>query len=142
MAALRATSPDGREWEITIHRVRLPRWRHSEYDPWDDATDFVSGVFAFVVLVPFFWFILPLAQALAELPVAVARSFFSSTRWVEATSRTTSEITIVWRTRRDRVHEVADYIARTLPHGYEDLTPQGAELISMTRPPGLEGRAS
>jgi hypothetical protein len=141
MDPLRATSPDGREWQVTIHRVRLPSWPHSGYDPWDDAHDLVSGVFAFLVLAPLFWFVLPLARVLVELPVALARSF-SRTRWVEAVCRSPAEITIAWRTRREHAEAVARHVARQLTHGYDGLTPEDAELVAMTAPVGVDDLAS
>jgi hypothetical protein len=37
-------SPDGRDWEVTIQRVRLPSWRHSDYEPEsDDLLSFAGG---------------------------------------------------------------------------------------------------
>ena len=115
----------------------MPRWRHSEYDPWDDAGDLLSSVFAFVVLAPFFWFILPLAKVIAELPIALGQSLFSSTRWVEAAIREPSEIVMVWRTDRDHAPGAAQYLARKLPRGYENLEPEGAQFESMTQPSGM-----
>jgi hypothetical protein len=73
---------------------------------------------------------------LVELPLAVLRSFFSSTRWIEAVYRWTSEIVITWRTTRDEADALADEIARRLKEGYAGVTPSGAELMTMTRPPG------
>ena len=98
-------------------------------------------MFAYLLFAPFMWFIVPLIQVIAELPLAVSRSFFSSTRWVEATCQGPSEIVIVWETEREHADEVADHVARTLPLGYERLTPAHAELVSMTEPPGLDDRA-
>jgi hypothetical protein len=90
------------------------------------------------VLAPFFWLVLPLARVLAELPVAVGRSFFSRTRWVEAICLGPAEIRIVWRTSRERSEEVADHVARRLAKGYSDLVPAGVVRESMTTLPGLE----
>jgi hypothetical protein len=139
VAARRVTSPDGREWTVSVRRVRLPKWAHSEYDPADDAAgDLVFGLFAYIVLAPLFWFVVPLARALIELPVALARPLVSSTRWVEAECGWPSAIRIVWRTSRRRAASVADHVATQLAEGYDDLTPEGAEREAMTRPPGLD----
>jgi hypothetical protein len=133
------TSPDGREWSVSVRRVRLPTWRHSEYDPADDAdADFVWALFAYVVLAPLLWFVLPLVRALVELPFSLARPLVSSARWVEAECRWPAEIRIVWRTSRPRAASVADHVAARLADGYDDLTPEGAELEAMTRPPSLD----
>jgi hypothetical protein len=135
-ALRRARSPDGREWEVNVHRVRLPKWHQSDYDPWE-SDDYLIGFLEAIVLAPLLWFVLPLLRMLAELPVAVARSFFSSTRWVEARCRTPGEIRIVWRTSRLRAEELADEIAQRLGEGYGDLTFAGAKRVEMTEPPGL-----
>ena len=89
------------------------------------------------MLAPFFWLVVPLARVLAELPVAVARSFVSRTRWVEAICPGPVEIRIVWRTSRERAEEVADHVARRLAKGYSDLVPAGVVRESMTTPPGF-----
>jgi hypothetical protein len=103
----------------------------------DDACGPLAVLFAFLILAPVFWFLVPLARVLVELPLAVSRSFFSSTRWIEAVCRWPSEIVITWRTTRDEADALADEIARRLKEGYADVTPSGAELMTMTRPPGL-----
>jgi hypothetical protein len=136
MARRTATSPDGREWEVSVHRVRMPRWPESDYDP-GDLIDPISWVVA-LVLAPVFWLVVPLVQVAAELPVAVGRSFFSRTRWVEARCGEPSELWMVWRTSRERAEEVADHVALRLRAGYEDLPPPGVTLESMTRPAGFD----
>jgi hypothetical protein len=35
----RIRSPDGREWEVLSYRLRLPRWRQADYEPWDDVSE-------------------------------------------------------------------------------------------------------
>jgi hypothetical protein len=75
-------SPDGRDWEVSIQRVRLPSWRHSDYEP--DSDDLLLGLAETIIVAPLLWFVIPLFRLLAELPVAIGRSFFSTTRWVEA----------------------------------------------------------
>ncbi len=135
---LHVRSPDGCDWLITVHRVQLPRWPDSGFDLDDWTYTFPETIFAYLVLAPVFWFIIPLLRVLAALPLALARSVFSSTRWVEAECRWPSEIRIRWETTRDRAHEIAREIAGRLPSGYSDLTPAGATLVSMTRPPGID----
>jgi hypothetical protein len=117
--------------------VRLSTWHQSDYDPWEESTDLVSGPFAFAVAAPVQWLVLPLLRVLAELPLAIGRSFFSSTRWVEARCQTPGEIRIVWRTSRRRAEELADEIARRLGEGYDNLTFDGAKRVEMTEPPGF-----
>jgi hypothetical protein len=137
VAARRATGPDGREWEVNVRRFRLPAWRDSGYEPEDDAHDLVSGAIAYVVLAPVHWFLVPLAIMLVELPAAVARSLFSSDRWIEATCRWPSELSILWRTSKEHARAAADEVARQLGEGYE-LKPEGAVFVSMTKPPGVD----
>jgi hypothetical protein len=129
------TSPDGRDWEVDVQRLRLPSWRHSDYEPGSDDAFF--GLVETIVVAPVLWFVVPLFRLLAELPVAVGRSFFSSTRWVEARCGTPGEICIVWRTSRRRAEGLANELVERLGKGYENLTFDGAKLVSMTEPPGL-----
>jgi hypothetical protein len=130
VAARRVRSSDGREWTVRVRRVRLPSWRHSSYEPELSVAEFVVA--------PIFWFVVPLLSAIVELPIALVRPLFSRVRWVEAECRWPSEIRIVWRTSRAQAEATADHVAARLPHGYGGLTPVGAELVSMTRPPGLD----
>jgi hypothetical protein len=132
-----ATSPDGRVWEISVRRVRLPQWR-ANYDPSDDdAGDLVSLVFVRLVVAPFMWIVVPMLRVIAELPIALLRPLISPVRWVEAETHSTSTIQILWQTTRDEAGSVAAEIAERLQHGYENLTPSGAQLVSMSEPPGF-----
>jgi hypothetical protein len=117
--------------------MRLPSWHHSTYEPDEDAY-FVVMAFEYLVLAPLLWFVFPLIRALVLLPIAVVRSVFSSTRWIEAVCRDPGEIKILWRTHRESAAQVADEITRRLGQGYENLTPPEAEFVSMTEPPGIE----
>jgi hypothetical protein len=94
--------------------------------------------FEYLVLAPLFWFILPLFRAIVLLPIAAVRAVFSSTRWIEAVCRDPGEIKIVWKTHKRAASRVADEITQRLAHGYENLTPPGAEFVSMTEPPGVD----
>lgn len=133
MAPRRATSPDGRKWEVHVRRFRMPPWRDDLYD--GEEEDHLLAIAWNVVAGLIFWFLVPLAIAVVEFPSAVARSLFSDTRWVEARCADPSELTILWRTVRARADEVADHVARRLPLGYEELTPPDAELVEApTRP--------
>ena len=100
MGPRRVQSPDGREWEVRVTRLRLPSWHHSQYEPEDDARDLLSGAFAYLVLAPLLWFVLPLLRAIVLFSVALARSLFSSTRWIEAVCTDPAEIKMVWQTSR------------------------------------------
>ena len=119
-----------------MHRVRLPQWRQVDYDEAEEPDDWLTAVGA-LVLTPIL-LLLPLVRVVAELPIAVARGLFGSTRWVEVVCSSPGYIRITWRTTRDRSRQVADEIARRLEVGYEDLTPPGAEFVAMTPPPGSE----
>jgi hypothetical protein len=134
---MHARSPDGREWVVTIHRVELPVWPESRFDPDELAWSTSEVILATVVLGPIFWFVIPLLRVLAALPLALARGLVTTTRWVEAECRWPSEIRIRWQTSRERATEVAAEITRRLGAGYSDLTPGGASLVSMTEPPGF-----
>jgi hypothetical protein len=115
----------------------MPAWHHSRYDPWEDD-DWYIGLLAFVALAPFFWIILPLVWVLVQIPVAALRSLFSTTRWVEAVSTWPNELKLIWKTEKGRAAAVADHVAAKLAHGYEDLTPPGAEFVYMSEPAGLD----
>jgi hypothetical protein len=130
-----AASPDGRKWEVSVHRVRLPGWHHSRFEPNEDA-DLLVLAFEYLVLAPLFWFVFPLVRAVVLIPIALARTLVSSTRRVEAVCLDPAEIRILWRTRRGAASQVAGEITRRLSRGYEDLTPREAEFITMTEPPG------
>jgi hypothetical protein len=124
---------------VSVSRIRLPSWHHSTYEPDEDAYFVVMAV-EYLVLAPLLWFVFPLIRAVVLLPIAVVRSVFSSTRWIEAVCRDPGEIKILWRSHRASATQVADEITRRLTHGYENLTPPEAEFVSMTEPPGLEDR--
>jgi hypothetical protein len=136
---LRTQSPDGRKWEVSVSRIRLPSWHHSTFHP-DEGSDYFVLAFEYLILAPLFWFIFPLIRAIVLFPIAIVRSLFSSTRWVEAVCRDPAEIRIVWKTKRAGANQIAAEIASRLRRGYEDLTPPEAEFVSMTEPPGLEER--
>jgi hypothetical protein len=134
VASLRATSPDGREWRVSVHRVRFPGWHHSSFEPYEE--DLKVYVLELVFVAPLMWFVFPLLRAIALLPLSLARGL-SSTRWVEAVCRDPGEIKITWRTRREVAERVANEVATRLSRGYEELTPPEAEFVEMTEPPGL-----
>jgi len=116
--------------------VRLPRWYESKFDPlW--GGDPINMLVEVVVLAPLFWFILPLARAIALLPFAFLRPLFSSTWWVEAVCPGPPRLEIVWRTTRADSGRVAAEIAGRLENGYA-LEVAGATFESMTKPPGLD----
>ena len=100
--------------------------------------DLLWSLLGYLILAPFFWLILPLIWLLVQLPVAILRPLVSSTRWVEALSTWPNELKLIWKTRRGQAAAVAEHVVAKLPQGYEDLTPVGAELVYMTRPPGLD----
>jgi hypothetical protein len=133
------TSPDGLQWEIRTHRAKLPGWRHSQYEPSDDAGDDVFGaVIAYLLVAPVMWFIVPLFTLLAEFPVALSRGLFSSDRWIHAAAAFPSNVKIEWKVDKANATALADEIADRLTRGYDNLTPEGAQLVAMSEPPGLK----
>ena len=116
--------------------VRLPGWRDgSRLDAWDDdALGLAIGVVDALVL----GLLLPALLYVLELPVAIVRSSFGRSGWVDAACRWPAEIRITWRAPRRRRRQVADAIADRLARGYARLTPDGAELVAMTKPPGAD----
>ena len=137
MRSVVSRSPDGRTWDVTVDRIHLPQFAASQFEPSDHASDVLSGLIAYLVLAPFFWFIVPLLRAVASLPFALARPLFLTTRWVEAESRGHGPVVITWETTREHATTVALEIATRLERGYENITPPNARLISMTEPPGF-----
>ena len=128
-------SPDGRVWTITVSRFRAPKWRESDYEPDPDSDWFFLILeYAYAIVV---WFVVPVLVALVELPVAFARSLFSSRRWIEARSNDLSPIVALWSADRRDARQVADELAESLTTGYEWASPAGAEFVQMTEPPGL-----
>jgi hypothetical protein len=121
---------------VRPYLIRLPAWRDgSRLDGWEDDTlGLAVGVLDALVL----GLLLPALLYVLELPVAVVRSLGGSTGWVEAACRSPAEIRITWRTARRRRRQVADEIAERLARGYERLTPDDAELVAMTKPPGAD----
>lgn len=134
----RVKSPDGREWEVRASRLRLPPWRENDFDPWNYTTGVLDGLFAFLVLLPVFMVIVPLATWIAELPVALVRGVFARNGWVEAVTTYPEAIKITWRVD-DRTHLAATFerIAQTLAQGYDGLTFEGVAIVAMTPPAGL-----
>jgi hypothetical protein len=122
---------------VRSYLVRLPAWREAGRDVGDDEDDLVWLVISFLE-----WLVLglliPLVLVVVETPVAVVRGLFGRTGWVDAVCRWPAEIRITWRTTRAARREVAAEVARRLERGYEGLTPEGAELVEMTKPPGAD----
>ena len=126
----RVRSPDGREWEVRVIRVRFPRWHDSTFEPTWTLVD--------VVLVPFYWLVLPVARVLLAFPFVLARAAVSKRRWIEAECRWPAVILIRWKTSSERAERVAEEVTALLASGYAGLHAiAGADLESMTEPPGL-----
>ena len=130
-------SVDGRTWTVSAGRFRPPRWRKSDYEP--EASDLFFAIFEYLFAIVV-WFVVPLLIAIVELPVALVRSLFSSRRWIRAVSDDTHPVTILWSAHRDDVQRVVAEISARLWRGYENVTPEGAELVEMSEPPGFEDR--
>jgi hypothetical protein len=139
----RVTSPDGREWEVRASRFRLPPWRQNNFDPWNYTTGILDGLFAFLILLPFFLIIVPVAAFLAEFPVAVARGLFSADGWIEAVCWYPQTLRIRWHIEdRHRLGESVDHVTQQLARGYDGLTFGGAEIVEITPPAGLNDLSS
>ena len=132
-------SPDGLHWKVGVYRFRLPTWQQSQYDPSDDGNaDPFMMVVEYVFVAPILWFLLPLCRMIVELPVAAVRSLGSDNRWIQAKTIWPAENVILWRVDRAGADAALEHIAAHLGKGYESLTPGGAEIVSMTPPPGLK----
>jgi hypothetical protein len=116
--------------------VRLPRWREGGHgiDDEDDVLFMIQGFFESLVR----GLLVPLVLVVLETPVAIVRGLLGRTGWVEASCRSPAEIRITWRTERRDRREIAAQVALRLERGYEGLTPEGAELVEMTKPPGAD----
>jgi hypothetical protein len=91
-----------------------------------------------IVLVPFHWLVVPVARMLLAFPFVLARAAVSKERWIEAECRWPAVILIRWKTSSERAERVAAEVAALLADGYAGgLAIAGAELESMTEPPGL-----
>jgi hypothetical protein len=121
---------------VRPYLVRLPSWREggSDFDDEGDAASLVLGFFEWLL----FGLLVPLVLVVLETPVAVVRGLFGQTGWVDAVCRWPADIRITWRTTRGDRRAVADEIASRLERGYGGLTPEGAELVEITKPPGVE----
>ena len=60
----------------------------------------------------------------------------SADRWVDAYTSWPRPLGITWRTTRGHVDAVRAHVTDRLTRGYEDLTPEHAELVEMTNPGG------
>jgi hypothetical protein len=132
---LRATSPDGREWEVRRYRLRLPRWRELS-DPAEEIDDPVNAIFSFALTL--LLLLASVALLVVELPIALFRAAFTRKRWIEAVCRWPSEVRITWETSRDHERDVEAAVARQLELGYEHLRPANAVRVEMTKPPGFD----
>jgi hypothetical protein len=98
----------------------------------------IDGLVAFVILLPVFMVIVPLATFVTELPVALARGLFGSHAWVEAVSWYPQTMRIAWRIDdRRNLSEAYERILVQLPQGYDGLQFEGAQIVEMTPPAGL-----
>ena len=136
MAVRRVTGPDWREWEVRAIRVRFPKWRPSDFDPWEEACGEWHGVLLLLPLAVVYWVVVPLIALLVALPFTLLRSLFSARRWIEAETRWPAPILVRWRTTATRAETAVAEIADALSRGY-DVKVKDAELDSMTEPPGF-----
>jgi hypothetical protein len=132
-----ARSPDGREWEIRIRRVRVPPAPESQFDPSEHASDLLSSVLAYAIAAPVMWFVIPGIRFAVRAPVALVRATRSPIRWVVAESDDLAPITIAWRTTSASAEAVALAVGQRLSNGYAELrTVPDAVLTDMSEPPG------
>jgi hypothetical protein len=143
VANCRVRSPDGREWQISVIRFKLPGWPQSNYEPADQGgSDPFDFILYYLILGPIFWIVIPLFRASLMTPVALVRGLFSSVRWIEVEVGFPAVIKMVWRTSKERADEAAEHIASKLAVGYEQIAPEWLEFVSMTEPLGLRDRDS
>jgi len=121
---------------VRIVRVRFPKWRPSDFDPWEEAGGYVQGVLLFLPLAVVYWVVIPLIALLVALPFTLVRSLFSKRRWIEAETRGPAPLLVCWRTTAARAETAVAEIADALSRGY-DVKVKDAELESMTEPPGF-----
>ena len=136
MAVRRVTGAGGRAWEVRVVRIRFPKWRPSDFDPWGEACGEWHGVLLLLPLAVVYWVVVPLVALLVALPFTLVRSLVSERRWIEAETRWPAPILVRWRTTAARAETAAAEIADALSRGY-DVKVKDAELESMTEPPGL-----
>ena len=141
MPARRVTGPDRREWEVRIVRVRFPKWRPSDFDPWEEACGEWHGVLLLLPLALVYWLVIPLLALLVALPFTLVRSLFSRRRWIEAETGGPTPILVRWRTTAARAEKAVGEIADALSRGY-DVKVKNAELESMTESSGFRDRDS
>jgi hypothetical protein len=139
VAARRVTGPDGREWEVRIVVFASPKWRPSDFDPWEEACGERHGVLLLLPLALVYWLVIPLLALLVALPFTLVRSLFSRRRWIEAEARWPAPILVRWRTTSARAEKAVGEIAEALARGY-DVKVKDAELESMTEPSGFGAR--
>jgi hypothetical protein len=136
VTARRVTGPDGREWEVRVVRVRLPQWRGSQFDPWEEAAGEWHGVLLLLPFAVVYWVAVALFTLLVALPFALVLSLFSRTRWIEAETRWPAPILVRWRTTAARAEAAVEEIAEALSRGY-DVKVEDAELEAITESPGF-----
>ena len=118
-------------------------WRENNFNPWNYATGVLDGLFAFLILLPFFLIIVPAAVFIAEFPVALARGLFSGDSWIAGVSWYPQTLRITWHVEdRHRLGECIDRITQQLVGGYDGLTFSAAEIVEMTPPAGLNDLSS
>ena len=130
------SSPDGREWEVRVRRLRPPPWREQAWgDDWDG--DALGAVMSFgAALVG--GLIVPLVIGLVELPVELLRALGSRDRWLEARCEWPAQVRITWRTSREHARVAQADVLQQLGAGYGHLAPRHATFIEMSRPPGTD----
>lgn len=121
---------------MRIVRVRFPKWRPSDFDPWEEACGEWHGVVLLLPLAVVYWVLIPLLALLVVLPFTIVRSLFSKSRWIEAETRWPAPILVRWRTTAAGAETAVAEIADALSRGYY-VKVKDAELESMTEPPGF-----
>jgi hypothetical protein len=136
VAARTVRAPDGREWQIRVHRFRPPRWRQVEplfsEDP--DPVLFGFGDVVLGIVSAVLSLVVSLVIAAVELPVNAYRALFGDERTVEATSRSPQTIRMTWRTDHEHAPAVAEQVARQLELGYTKVEPHNAVFEGFGEP--------
>ena len=115
------TGPNGDYWELYVSKTALPAWRGSDVDGEGDR----YGPPIELVLVIWANLVLPLARALALLPMAVIRGHRSRAVRIEAVSTFPRREVLLWTTTDGNLPRVLDEIAAGLAQG-KIVRPAGA----------------
>jgi hypothetical protein len=129
--AVRTHSPDGREWEIYVYKLRLPSRPPPDPVPFDlGPTLQVTGLAALLdgVVYVLAWLPRLLVRLLVDLPVAALRTARGDEWIVEAISWAPFRASYKWETGADVRRQVTALVEGALARG-EMPRPRNARLL-------------